>query len=224
MILFMRGVDRMNWSIILEELFSSNLYLHLLASLKNVLVGFSFAFLVTLILVFLFHKFRLLDKICYPIIEFLRPIPNAGWVPISIILCSTIEHSILFITFVGAFFPMFLNLYRAMKQIPTHYLMIAKLYHLPAKERYFKIIIPSILPEVFTSLMLGISGGWLSVVMAEMISGKVGIGYYTWKNYTLLAYEKVFLGIFFMGLLGGAFSFLLSFLSKKILFWVKEGE
>ena len=72
--------------------------------------------------------------------------------------------------------------------------------------------------------MLGISGGWLSVVMAEMISGKVGIGYYTWKNYTLLAYEKVFLGIFFMGLLGGAFSSLLSFLSKKILFWVKEGE
>ena len=36
--------------------------------------------------------------------------------------------------------------------------------------------------------------------MAEMISGKVGLGYYTWKSYTLLAYEKVLLGIILMGL------------------------
>ena len=129
----------------------------------------------------------------YPVIELLRPIPNAGWVPIAIIICATIEQSILFITFVGSFFPMFLNIYRSLENIPVSYLNISKLYKLNRKDRYLKIVIPSMLPNIFTALMLGISGGWLSVIMAEMISGKVGLGYYTWKNYTLLCYEKVFI-------------------------------
>ena len=80
------------------------------------------------------------------------------------------------------------------------------------------------MPNLFTSLMLGVSGAWLSVVMAEMISGKVGIGYYTWKNYTLLNYERVFIGIFFMGLFGALFSLIISLISKRALFWARNGD
>lgn len=160
----------------------------------------------------------------YPIIEFLRPIPNAGWVPVSIIICSTMERSILFITFVGAFFPMFINIYRALKEIPNNYINIAKLYKLSVKDKIFKILLPAILPNIFTALMLGISGAWLSVIMAEMISGKIGIGYYTWKNYTLLCYEKLLIGIIIMGLLGFLFSTIISYVAKKSLFWIKEGD
>lgn len=211
-------------STIIAELLTADLYVNILMSLKNVLLGFSIAFLVAITFNFLLHEFKVLDKILYPIIEFLRPIPNAGWVPIAIIICQTIEQSILFITFVGSFFPMFLNVYRALDNIPVNYLNISKLYKLNRKDKYSKIIIPSILPDVYTSSMLGISGAWLSVIMAEMVSGKVGLGYYTWKNYTLLHYEKVFLGIFFMGLLGALFSSIISLISKKTLFWIKNGE
>lgn len=211
-------------STIIAELLTADLYVNILMSLKNVLLGFSIAFLVAITFNFLLHECKVLDKILYPIIEFLRPIPNAGWVPIAIIICPTIEQSILFITFVGSFFPMFLNVYRALDNIPVNYLNISKLYKLNRKDKYSKIIIPSILPDVYTSSMLGISGAWLSVIMAEMVSGKVGLGYYTWKNYTLLHYEKVFLGIFFMGLLGALFSSIISLISKKTLFWIKNGE
>lgn len=214
----------MNFQIIIDELTNNNLYINIFASLKNVLLGFSVAFVVAIILAFLLYEFKVLDKIIYPIVELLRPIPNAGWVPIAIIVCATIEQSILFITFVGSFFPMFLNIYRALDNIPVNYLNIAKLYKLNRKDKYMKIVIPSILPNIFTALMLGISGAWLSVIMAEMISGKVGLGYYTWKNYTLLCYEKVFIGIVFMGILGAFFSFIISLVSKKTLFWVRNGE
>lgn len=214
----------MNFQTILEELQSLNLYLNIFESLKNVLLGFSTAFIMTIVLSFLLYEFKMLNKIIYPIIELLRPIPNAGWVPVSIIVCATIEQSILFITFIGAFFPMFLNIYRALENIPVNYLNISKLYRLKRKDKYFKVIFPSVLPSIFTSLMLGISGAWLSVIMAEMISGKIGIGYYTWKNYTLLCYEKVFVGIALMGMLGALFSAIISLISKKMIFWVKNGD
>lgn len=212
----------MDFSIIFDELLTVELYGNILCSLGNVLLGFGIAFIIALILNIVLFEVKSLNKILYPIIELLRPIPNAGWVPIAVICCSTIEGSILFITFVGAFFPLFLNIHRAIEEIPITYLSIAKLYQLSKLERIKKVILPAILPNIFTAMMLGISGAWLSVIMAEMISGKIGIGYYTWKSYTLLSYEKVLLGIIIMGLLGAMFSMIINFLSKKIVFWARR--
>lgn len=214
----------MDLSILFEELTTLDLYINIFASLKNVFIGFILAFIVAILLNMFLYEYKKIAKVVYPIIELLRPIPNAGWVPIAVISCATIEGSILFITFVGAFFPLFLNIHRALENVPNSYLNISKLYKMNKSDRMKKIVIPSILPDVFTAMMLGISGGWLSVIMAEMISGKVGLGYYTWKSYTLLAYEKVLLGIILMGLLGAGFSLILSFISKKLVFWMKSGE
>lgn len=214
----------MDFSILFEELTTLDLYINIFASLKNVFIGFILAFIVAILLNMFLYEYKKIAKVVYPVIELLRPIPNAGWVPIAVISCTTIEGSILFITFVGAFFPLFLNIHRALENVPNSYLNISKLYKMSKSDRMKKIVIPSILPDVFTAMMLGISGGWLSVIMAEMISGKVGLGYYTWKSYTLLAYEKVLLGIILMGLLGAGFSLILSFISKKLVFWIKSGE
>ncbi len=212
----------MDFSIIINELTERTLYDNIFVSLKNVLTGFTIAFVVALLLALLLYEFKMLDKIFYPIIEVLRPIPNAGWVPIAIIIFATIEQSIIFITFVGAFFPMFISLYRALKNFPINYLYFAKIYKLNWFDRTTKIILPGIMSNIFTALMIGISGAWLSVIMAEMISGRMGIGYYTWKSYTLLSYEKVFLGIIIMGILGALFSLFFATIAKKKLFWVRR--
>ena len=212
----------MDLRVFINEITSYDLYINILISLKNVLIGFSLAFFSSLVLALIIYEFKPLRKILYPILELLRPIPNAGWVPITIILCNTIDTSILCITFIGAFFPMFLNIYRSFLSIPQDYLIISRLYKLNFKDRFFKILLPAITPGIFTSLMLGISGSWASVIMAEMISGKEGLGYYTWKAYTLLNYEEVFIGILFMGLLGALISFIIEKVSKKVLFWVRS--
>lgn len=214
----------MDINVIIKEFLSYNLYVNILYSLKIVFIGFILAFIISLVLAIILNQFSILNKIIYPVLEFLRPIPNAGWVPISILICNSINESILLITFVGAFFPMFINIYRALDKINKNYLDIAKLYELDIFDKIKKILIPSILPNIFTSMMLGISGAWLSVIMAEMISGKIGLGYYTWKGYTLLCYEKLFVGIICMGILGLSFSIIISKISSKVLFWVKEED
>lgn len=214
----------MDLSILFEELTTLDLYINIFASLKNVFIGFILAFIIAILLNMFLYEYKKIAKVVYPIIELLRPIPNAGWVPIAVICCRTIEGSVLFITFVGAFFPLFLNINRALENVSNSYLNISKLYKMNKRDRMRKIVIPAILPDVFTAMMLGISGGWLSVIMAEMISGKVGLGYYTWKSYTLLAYEKVLLGIILMGLLGASFSLIISFISKKIVFWNRSSD
>lgn len=207
---------------IINELKNIELYENIWVSLKNVIAGFTIAFLIALLIALMINEIRFLDKIVYPIIELLRPIPNAGWVPIAILLSSTIEQGIIFITFIGAFFPAFITIYRALKSFPSHYNNLIKLNHLKLIDKYTKIILPAIMSQIFTAMMLGISGAWMSVIMAEMISGKSGIGYYTWKNYTLLNYELVGLGVFIMGLLGALFSLIIVLVSRKIVFWTRR--
>lgn len=169
-----------------------------------------------MLIAILLNESKLLNYIFYPILELLRPIPNAGWVPIAIIMFNALQESILFITFIGAFFPMFINIYRALDNIPNNYLIIGKLYKLNTIDKIFKIKIPAIIPHIYTAMMVGVSGSWLSLIMAEMISGKSGLGYYTWKNYTLLNYEKLFIGVIFMGIIGALFSGVISFFSRKV--------
>ena len=207
---------------IINELKNIELYENIWVSLKNVITGFTIAFLIALLIALMINEIRFLDKIVYPIIELLRPIPNAGWVPIAILLSSTIEQGIIFITFIGAFFPSFITIYRALKSFPSHYNNLIRLNHLKLIDKYTKIILPAIMSQIFTAMMLGISGAWMSVIMAEMISGKSGIGYYTWKNYTLLNYELVGLGVFIMGLLGALFSLIIVLVSRKIVFWTRR--
>ena len=209
---------------IISELTKADIYIHILISLKNVITGFVLAYILAFLLVVLLNEVKLLNKILYPVLELLRPIPNAGWVPIAILISATIEQSIIFITFIGSFFPIFITLYRAMMGIPLHYKNLIYINRLKKVDSYIHVILPTISPQLFTAAMLGISGGWLSVIMAEMISGKSGIGYFTWKNYTLLNYKLVILGVVIMGLVGGLMSLIFSRLSKKFNFWEERKD
>ncbi|NMA50994.1 MAG: ABC transporter permease subunit [Mollicutes bacterium] len=206
----------MSINILIDEILSIELFSNIIVSLKNVCLGFIIAFFLAMLIAILLNESKLLNYIFYPILELLRPIPNAGWVPIAIIMFNALQESILFITFIGAFFPMFINIYRALDNIPNNYLIIGKLYKLNTIDKIFKIKIPAIIPHIYTAMMVGVSGSWLSLIMAEMISGKSGLGYYTWKNYTLLNYEKLFIGVIFMGIIGALFSGVISFFSRKV--------
>ena len=42
----------------------------------------------------------------------------------------------------------------------------------------------------------------MSVIAAEMISGKFGIGYYTWMSYNLMKYEDTIIGMITIGVVG----------------------
>ena len=77
------------------------------------------------------------------------------------------------------------------------------------------------MPEIFGGLQQGLSGAWLSVVTAEMINGKNGVGYLTWTCYTLTDYEGVCAGMFVLGALGALSSIILNEVQEQIVFWDK---
>ena len=74
------------------------------ASFRRVLAGFVAAQLLGIPLGLLLGTRERFRELVFPVIELLRPIPPLAWVPLSILFWPTHELSIVFITFIGAFF------------------------------------------------------------------------------------------------------------------------
>lgn len=200
------------YSIIIELISivtQADFYRNIVISLSRVYCGFLFAMIVAIPISVMIVESTKIKYLLYPIIELIRPIPNVAWVPLSIILFKTVNGSILFITFIGAFFPILINSIEGMEHININYIKIAKSFAVKGKEYILGVKLPAAAPNIFSGLLIGMSGSWLGVVVAEMIGGKSGIGYLTWVNYTMVDMAGVIVCMFVIGVLGAISSLLL---------------
>ena len=79
------------------------------------------------------------------------------------------------------------------------------------------VYFPSAVPDILTGLTIGIGTSWMSVIAAEMISGKYGIGYFTWQSYNLMNYADTIVGMITIGIVGIVFFSIIRILSGRIL-------
>lgn len=197
----------------------SKFLLHLGLSCRRILIGFALAAIVAVPLGLLMGRFKLMHESFFPVSEVLRPIPAIAWVPMAIMLWPTNEQSIVFITFLGSFFPILVNTLHGMSLVDPVLVRAARC--LGARERsiFREVYFPASLPHIFTGLTVGMGVAWVSLIAAEMISGQYGIGYFTWEAYSLVQYPDIALGMIAIGVLGLASSFLIRAAGRLAMPW-----
>jgi hypothetical protein len=102
-----------------EQLQNPTFYTHLGVSIKRILIAYVLAALLGIFLGVLMGRYAVVEDIFIPYIEILRPIPAVAWIPLSILMLPTEESSIIFITFLGALFPIVLNTLHGVEH-PVH--------------------------------------------------------------------------------------------------------
>ena len=147
-------------------------------------------------------RYPIAHELIFPLSEVLRPVPAIAWVPISIMLWPTDWQSIVFITFLGAFFPILLNTVLGMRRVDPVLVLAARSLGAGEGAIFREVYLPGALPPIFTGLATGMGVAWVSLIAAEMISGQSGIGYFTWEAYSLIQYSDIVLGMVAIGLLG----------------------
>jgi NitT/TauT family transport system permease protein len=171
-------------------------------SLRRIFLGFVVALVSGVGLGLLIGRYRTVSQLLMPAIEVLRPIPAIAWVPMSIMLWPTTESSIVFITFVGAFYPILLNTVDGVESLDGVLLRAGRCLGASEAQLFWHVILPGVLPNIFTGLAVGMGVAWVSLIAAEMISGQYGVGYYTWEAYSLVNYPAIALGMITIGALG----------------------
>jgi NitT/TauT family transport system permease protein len=185
-----------------RALSSQRFYDHVFLSCRRIFIGFALATVIAVPLGLLMGRFQRLRETVFPLVEVFRPIPAIAWVPMSIMLWPSNEESIVFITFLGAFFPILLNTLHGMRMVDGVLVRAAQCLGATEAAIFREVYFPATLPHVFTGLAVGMGVAWVSLIAAEMISGQFGIGYFTWEAYSLVQYPDIALGMITIGILG----------------------
>ena len=162
---------------------------------------------------------RIFKNFTFPVFECLRPIPVISWIPLSVIMFPQTEHSIVFLVFLGAFYPIVLNTLLGVESLRSDYIQGALSLGSKPRHIFFDIILPGALPSIFTGMTVGMGLAWVMVVAAEMVAGGYGLGYMTWESYILIDYPRIILGMLIIGACGYLSSTAIRYFATKAMPW-----
>ncbi len=194
------------------------LFLQTMASLQRVAISYTLAAIVGISVGILIGTSKLMSKALDPLFLFLRTVPPLAWVPISLAALNKNEPAALFVIFITAIWPILINTAVGVRQIPQDYNNVSKVLQLSRKKYFFKILLPSALPYIFTGLRVAISLAWLAIIAAEIVmSGIVGIGFFIWEAYQNNYISEVVLALVYIGAVGLILDTAMSWLQSAIL-------
>ncbi|MFJ9364051.1 ABC transporter permease [Nocardia sp. NPDC101769] len=207
-----------------HQLGTDTYYLDLGQSLIRILTGFGLAAVLGVSSGVALGRSRWFADILGPLTELARPIPAIAIVPVAILLFPDGEAGIVFITFLAAYFPVMVATRHAVWALPTIWEESVRTQGGTRWDVLWRVVLPGSLPGVFSGLSVGIGVAWICVVSAEMISGRLGVGYRTWQAYTIVDYPGVFVGIITIGVLGYTTSAAVELLGRRVTHWLPRGQ
>lgn len=206
-----------------QHLSNSDFYVHVGVSIQRVALAFSLASMVGIITGVVIARSRYVSAALSPYIELIRPIPAVAWIPLAILMWPTEESSIIYITFLGAVFPIILNTRQGVEQTSGLLIRAARSLGANRWQIFRHVILPSALPAISAGLAVGMGVSWFSLLAGEIISGQYGIGYFTWNAYSLIEYPDIVIGMLVIGGLGTFSTWVVRLALRPALRWQARG-
>jgi nitrate/nitrite transport system permease protein len=201
------AVLRDTWELIVDPFYDrggidKGLFWHLSASLQRVALGYALAAMAGVALGTLVGQSRWAMRGLDPIFQVLRTVPPLAWLPLSLAAFRDGQPSAIFVIFITAIWPIIINTAVGIRNIPQDYRNVAAVLRLNHLEFFWKIMVPSAAPYIFTGLRIGIGLSWLAIVAAEMLIGGVGVGFFIWDAWNSSHISEIILALVYVGLIG----------------------
>ncbi|HLH11262.1 MAG TPA: ABC transporter permease [Methylovirgula sp.] len=208
------------WHLLSDERF----YLHILYSLRRIAIAYTLAAVLGIGLGLIVGRSRVARALVLPYVEIIRPIPAVAWIPLAILMWPTEESSIIYITALGALFPILLNTIHGVEQTPEILVRAAQSLGASRAAIFLHVVLPAALPHIVTGLAIGMGVSWFSLLAGEIISGQYGIGYFTWNAYSLILYPDIVVGMIVIGILGTLSTHAVRLLTRPLLAWQRKAR
>ena len=200
---------------------SGSLLSNTLVSLLRVLIGFSLAAVAGVTLGIIMGSIRFVRSAVEPVLELLRPLCPIAWLPFAIVVFKLktlpqlfgveYSHSILdqvqlgmiFVIFVGGFFPVLTNTLDGVAGVRRNYVLLAQTLGAKRRQVFMHVYLPAAMPMILTGLRQGLGLCWFVIIAAEMMTGSYsGIGYLLIYASDNSAMDIVIAAMFIIGALG----------------------
>ncbi len=179
-----------------------DLWVHILVSLKRVLIGLALALVVGVPVGLLVGASKLAEAATTPAFQFLRMISPLSWMPIAVMVFGVGDAPIHFLLAFAAVWPIMLNTAAGVRQLDQHWLLLARSLAATRGETLLHVVVPGVLGHVLTGLRLAIGISWIVLVPCEMLGVQAGLGYFILDTRDRLAYPELMATVIAIGIIG----------------------
>ncbi len=146
--------------------------------------------------------YRPIERLLDGLLSIFRPIPPLAWVPLSILWLGIGTLSVVFITFLAAFFAVLINTMAGARSVDRIHLRAALSLGASSRRIMTHVVLPSVIPHIFTGLRIAIGVSWMSIVAAELIAASSGLGYMIIFYRETLRTDAIIVGMLTIGVIG----------------------
>lgn len=147
-----------------------------IASLVRVLEGFGLAILIGMPLGLLAGTFRRIGAFISPVVVFLRNIPVAALIPLTMLWFGIDELQKVMFIFIACVAFVIFDATQIISRVPEEYLDTAYTLGASRRQIIFKVLLPLSLPELFNSMRLLFGLGFGYIILAEVVNMDSGLG------------------------------------------------
>ncbi|ARF16437.1 ABC transporter permease [Sporosarcina sp. P3] len=163
-------------STLISGLISGQILIAIGASLSRLLIGFTIASILGLVLGYLIWRYKIVEDTLGFLVVALQSIPSIVWFPLAIIWFGLNDFAILFIVTLGATWTMIVNATSGFKNVPVLYQRVAKSLGSSGFHFLRTVILPASVPQLISGLRIAWAFSWRALMAGELLGASVGLG------------------------------------------------
>ena len=156
-----------------------------------------------------------------PVVRVLGPIPSTAWIPLVLVCFPSAVSASTFLIAVAVWFPTTIMTSSGISNVQNSYFEVSSTLGAKRFAQIFRVGVPAAMPHMFLGLFNGTSASFITLITAEMIGAKYGIGWYVNWQKELLAYANVYAGLIVIAVVFSILTTLLFKVRDKVLLWQK---
>lgn len=157
----------------------------------------------------------------HPVLRVLGPIPTTALLPISFYFFPSSWSTAVFLIAMGTGFPVAILTWSGVATVNRQFYDVARTLGASNAFLVFRVAIPAAMPQVFVGLFMGLGHAFATLVVAEMLGVKSGLGWYlTWAQ-GWASYPNMYGALLVMALLFSGVITLLFTVRDRVLSWQK---
>ncbi len=156
-----------------------------------------------------------------PVMKVIGPIPATAYIPLVMALFTNAFVSGSALIAMAVWFPVTMLTSSGIANVPVSYLDVSRTLGAGRGYLIFRVAIPAAMPSIFLGLFMGLGASFLTLIVAETVGVKSGLGWYLKWQQGYVEYAKVYAALIIMAAFFSGLMTLLFKMRDWVLGWQK---
>jgi ABC-type nitrate/sulfonate/bicarbonate transport system permease component len=202
-----------------QMLTSSFVTSDLIPSVIRLLIGFAVSALIGIVVGLLTGYYRAVREWTAAFFDFSRSLPTPLLIPVALVLFGLGGTMVVVIIATAAVWPVLINTANATAALEPTLVDTARCLGLRGPALLIKVILPAVSPQIFAGLRVGISVSLAVLVVAEILGGSSGIGFFISSAQQSFQITASYAGVLVLCLIGWITDSLFLLIERRLLRW-----